>query len=337
MAIETRIGSSAQRHTTDIHAPRVETTYLALSSLPFADRQLHPELSLGDAERAWDHAISNLLGDLIQLELRAIEGEPLPLPRMRPDVALASERCLLALEAAAPALSRRGLTGSAGPDNGLLTLERVRAICGEVASALSTDERQALRQSMQPVSQIHDEYLFIRVLQAFETTFSFVALALRRAGERLVAKDAAGAILALKATTRVLLESEPLFALLGTMRFEPFFELRQYFAAARAVQSRGFQVLGTLCRSPGASRLEALERRALPEVSERVRAGQATLAETFAFACYTERLSVDDQARVEASMTGLEVVILQWRRSHRKVGNRMLGRSTAAVGRDILQ
>jgi len=319
----TEILTAWQEHLSATTLSSVHRTYLSLALLPMSGCERRAELTMSDAERLWDRTFSNLVLDLLRFELSALEGDPVPLPQARANASTVSLRCLLALEAAAPALWRRSIAVS--PFDGASSMQVAREICGQVEAAHSTEERQTLVRSMHPLSAQHDEYLFMRSLQILESTFSFISLALRRTSEGLNSGNAAAAIGGLRSATRTLLEVEPIFSLLGTVTTGLFRESRHFSNEARAAQTRGYEVLGTLCRSPGERALDALAPEDVPKAKERVLSHRATLAESFAFACHTGKLEGANQERVDAAMTGLELAVLRWRKAHRKLAVRILG------------
>ena len=100
---------------------------------------------------------------------------------MRPDARTTAKRYRLARKVAAPALRRLGLVGevtAADPE------QAARDLCAAVQPELSALDRRILQLSMLPVYVVHDEYMFIRVLQLFEITFALLAARASRGGVR---------------------------------------------------------------------------------------------------------------------------------------------------------
>lgn len=310
-------------------------SYLALAMLPMANSERPWKGSLDEAEGRWARAFCSLVVDLLCFELDALDGKPVPLPQMRPDAALVSKRCLLALRAAAPALQRLGLepalferTGHPNEHRDRDDIEVARQVCRRAEALWNQEERRSLRLSMLPVYTLHDEYLFLRTLQSFETTFALMAVAIRKVIAALLEGDAERATAGLRLATRTLLEVAPMFSLLATMRVEAFRDFRQYTEGASAIQSRGYKTLESLCRCPDAERRDSLAYLSVPEVRERVLAHQATVSETLAFAFHSGRIVGPALEKVEAAATGLEVALLHWRKTHYRLAVRMLGDST---------
>jgi tryptophan 2,3-dioxygenase len=67
-----------------------------------------------------------------------------------------------------------------------------------------------LQLTLLPVSRVHDECLFIRVLQSYETTFACAAVELEAAAAAISRGDGTAAVAALASAARALSESSPL-------------------------------------------------------------------------------------------------------------------------------
>lgn len=214
------------------------------------------------------------------------------------------KRCRLALRALGPKLERLGL--EVVPETGCP--ERAVAV---VAAALTDRELHTLRTTMLPVSLVHDEHMFIRTLQAYETTFAAMAAHLQRAIGDPVHR--AGSI---AAAERVLREAKPLLSLVATMRPEQFLEFRQFTDGASAIQSRHYKLVEALCRRPDAERLDSPAFRSVPCVRARVLAGLPDLVTA---------IGAEPPADVRAAMASFEAVLLAWRRTHFRMAMRMLG------------
>jgi tryptophan 2,3-dioxygenase len=300
-------------------------SYLALALLPLPDPVLH-EGRFAQAEDARDLLLSQLLLDLLHFELAALDGEPVPLPRMRADAGLAEKRCRLALKVLRPVLIRQGagdlLNDAGGEDD---EIGQARALCAGLADRPQLAPGAELSRSMLPVYVLHDEYLFLRVLQSFETHFSFLCVGLSSAIQALRAGDGETAIARLSACNHAVEEAAPLFSLLGTMRAEAFREFRVYTEGASAIQSRAYKTMEALCRKPDAERLDSLAFHSVPEVRARVLAGQATLEDALFAACADGSLDADGQARLREQMNTFETGIRHWRKTHHSLAVKMLG------------
>ncbi|WP_305788247.1 hypothetical protein [Symbioplanes lichenis] len=171
-------------------------------------------------------------------------------------------------------------------------------------------ERLLLRCTMLPVATVHDEHLFIRVLQAFELTFAqivtdlsaFSPEALHLAADRLRSRG-------------------PLWSALATMSVEAFQRFRRYTEGASAIQSRHYKLMESLARRPDAARLASEAYLSVPEVRVRVLAGGPTI----------DAVLTPDRA-THAAMTDFAEALTQWRRTHYRVAVRMLGPDRPGTG-----
>ncbi|MET7369057.1 tryptophan 2,3-dioxygenase [Streptomyces sp. NPDC005566] len=295
-------------------------TSLSVLGLPTAD----DGPAAAEAARVTrDRLTVQLLADLLRFELAAAEGRTEWLPEMRPEARMVEKRCRLAVRVARPALARLGygerLTAAEPAEQAAQLWELVD---GEL---LDPHERQVLKLSMLPVYISHDEHMFIRVLQTFETTFALLALSIRTAiGDLDGARtgDAAGH---LSVAETALAESAPLFSLLATMQVESFRVFRDFTEGASAIQSRNYKLVESLCRVPDKDRLDSPAYRATPEVHERVLAGQPTLDDACGAALADARFSAADRELLTASMLGFAGALRRWRQTHYRIAVRMLG------------
>jgi tryptophan 2,3-dioxygenase len=269
-----------------------------------------------------DRLVVQLIADALGFELAVTDGRTALLPELRPDAATVAKRHRLALRVARPALDRLGL---ALPPAELDPEAAARHLCATVDGDLSEPERRVLRQSMQPVYVAHDEYLFLRVLQLFETTFAMLAVQLRKATAAMGAGGWRTAVAALEASEVALRESAPLFSLLATMQVESFRTFRVHTEGASAIQSRNYKIVEALCRRPDADRLDSMAYRSVPDVRERVLAGQQTLDDVFAAARAAGDLPAEGEAALTAAMRAFSDTLLRWRQTHYRLAVRMLG------------
>jgi tryptophan 2,3-dioxygenase len=191
------------------------------------------------------------------------------------------------MRAVGPALARLGLAVDATASD---PLTAARHVCLLVGDDLQPAETRTLRLTMLPVSLVHDEYMFIRMLQSYETTFALMAVELDAAVAALEDGHAAAAVRAVTAAERALGEVAPLWSLVATGQREAFLAFREFTEGASAVQSRSYKRVESLCRR--------LDR---------------------------SRLAPDEDGRVRSAMQRLETALLEWRQSHYRLAVQMLG------------
>jgi tryptophan 2,3-dioxygenase len=299
-------------------------TYLGLSLLPLpAVDDLSDDVIA--AQRRYDRLFVQLIADAMRFELAAADGATELLPRMRADARTTAKRCRLGLQVAGPAARRLGLgegVDVADPIAG------ARQLWANLTADLPPAERRMLQLTMLPVSLIHDEYQFIRVLQSFEATFALIALQLHTAVGALTDGESALASQCILAAERALHEAAPLWSLVATMRVEAFQTFREFTEGASAIQSRNYKLVESLCRRPDPARLDSPAYCSVPEVRQRVLVGQLTLDEAFQAARAAGRFSSGEVDDLEQAMREFAATLLRWRRTHYRIAVRFLGERT---------
>jgi tryptophan 2,3-dioxygenase len=303
--------------TLDKHDGRFDNpTYLALHDLPLPSTAGRCPLDTGAAGQQHDRLIALLIADVLRFEIAAREGSTGLLPLLRPDARTTAKRCTLGLRILRTTMARLGLDAACAAGD---PIEAARQLCGRIGE--TAQDRRMLAVTLLTVSTVHDEHLFIRMLQCFETVFALVAVELRAAILALRVGDVARAILALTTAARALDDASPLFSLVATMQPEAFMTFRAYTDGASAIQSRSYKTIESLCRRPDERRLAGPGYDAVPDVRARVLAGQPSLEDTLA----QSALSPGDLAEIRAAMAALETEVLAWRKTHHNIATRMLG------------
>lgn len=308
-------------------------TYLALSLLPMPADGGTPLAAADDGsaqQRLHDRLLVHLVVDTLGFELASLDGRTELFPQLRPDPEVRAKRCRLGLRALGPALRRLGLdrhgiapgTRPGRVDDPLSAARRVHAA---VLADASAEEQRVLDLSILPVWTYHDEYLFIRVLQSFETVFALLAVWLRAAVGALADGRPELAARRIRKAEAGIEESFLLFSLLATMQVGSFQEFRQYTEGASAIQSRHYKLVESLCRIPDAERLDSPAFHSVPELRALVLAGIANLDDTVWSACRTGALSPDERADVLGALRGFAAKLQQWRQTHYRLAVRMLG------------
>lgn len=291
-------------------------TYTAMPMFPIVDADQ-------PAQIVTDRTVALLVADLLAFELDSLDDPDHPLPQMRPTRELVEKRCRLAVRAAGPAATRAGLLTTAAADTD--DLAAARHLSDTVLASSTAAERELLELTMQPVYTIHDEHMFLRVLQAFESTFVLLAQRLREAIRALRTADVPAAAQLLRGNGSLLYEAGLLFSLLATMQVTAFRTFRAYTEGASAIQSEGYKTVESLCRKPDPERLSSLAYDSVPKVQARIRGGQVTVQD--AVEAVGPGLSPPDSALLAASMSAFEEAMVRWRRTHHSVAVRMLGDS----------
>ncbi|MDV7142766.1 hypothetical protein R3X27_08725 [Tropicimonas sp. TH_r6] len=286
---------------------------LALLDLPDDGGDLDP----GEIDTRRDRMLVDLLGDVIRFEVQALDGAGAPLPQMRPEPVEAEKRVQRALAALRPSVERMDGTAETG-------LDGARRFLAWRDAALTTQTRLRMALSLQPVHLVHDEYMFLRILQSFEVNFAWIAVLLRRAIRELPEENGA-ALPSLRQANAILREAARLFPLLGTMQIAAFHDFRRFTEGASAIQSAGYKRVEALCRRPDPERLDSAAYAAVPEVRVRAEDGQETLDDAFAAACRHGRLAAPERDALAQEMRIFSKQLLRWRQAHYQLAKRFLG------------
>ena len=298
----------------DKHDGRYDNpSYLAVDLLPLP--------SGDDPHRAAaqrDRLLALLIADTLRFEIAAADGWSALMPQLRPDARITAKRCRLGLRA----LERIGVEADSRAHD---AVAEARDVCREILGGMDETEARTLRLTALPVSLVHDEYMFLRMLQCYETTFAMMAVELGDAVSALADGEADFAARAIAAAQRALNDAKPLWSLVATMQPEAFLRFREFTEGASAIQSRSYKVVESLCRRPEAARLDSPAYHAVPDVRERVLSGQATIDETLTRARAAGWLTSDTDDGVRSAMQAFEAALLKWRQSHYRLAVKMLG------------
>ncbi|MFD1323896.1 tryptophan 2,3-dioxygenase family protein [Micromonospora sonneratiae] len=307
-------------------------SYLALGLLGIPGADPGGDGAAADPERArrqGDRILLQLIADALAFEMAAEAGTTGLLPQQRPAPVVVAKRYRLGVRAAAPPLSRLGLSVPLDEGNPAATAALLNAV---VAADQSAEERRNLGLSMLPVYLLHDEYLFIRVLQAYECTFALLAVELQATIDALAAGLAQPAADCLAHAEERLRHAAPLFSLMASMQPQSFRTFRIYTEGASAIQSRSYKLMESLCRTPTESRLASAAYRSVPGIRSQVLAGQPTVDQAYRSAAHAGRLTQPQQHLLEQRMRGFAAAVMQWRQTHYRLATRMLGTGQPGTG-----
>ncbi|GAA4782611.1 hypothetical protein GCM10023200_15090 [Actinomycetospora chlora] len=167
-----------------------------------------------------------------------------------------------------------------------------------------------------PVSTEHDEYFFIRALQAHELVFTTLTGLVRTATDAVRAGRPDDAVALLGRATRVLERAGLLFRLVATMRADAFHSFRRYTEGASAIQSEAYKRFELACGEPARDRLDGEAFAGVTAV--RAAAGRDdSLARALAAA--PRPTALDD------AVAALEAAHQRWKTAHLGLATRMLG------------
>lgn len=162
---------------------------------------------------------------------------------------------------------------------------------------------------------LHDELMFIRVLQIFETLYRQVFGQLVRAREAMAARKAEAARTALVGANARLALSPPLYRVMTTMPPEAFAVIRANTDGRSAVQSRWFRLIEQL----GAPRPAPPAVDGLPDIS----IDGPTVQDTFLGAA--RGLGQDDLLALAEPLAELDAAWSAMKRTHWGVALKIIG------------
>lgn len=262
---------------------------------------------------AFDSVIRTLLAQLLDFELGG--GGAFADSRLEPPSKDLSRRRTAAIVASLQVWvvpQHRGLEG--------------RELTDAVLDSCAPDFRLAADCTLVPITRVHDEVLFIRVLQVFETVFLQVHGLLADGRDRMLGGDLAAAGYRFRQAADALDAAFPVFRLLATIRPDSFAIIRRKTTGASGLQSVAFKRIELLAAAPSSARASS----------------EAFAAEEVAGHVSTERPSIeavlgrDRSARTDPLiLTGLAAMDrawLRWKRAHWAVAAHVIGSSPGTGG-----
>ena len=138
-----------------------------------------------------------------------------------------------------------------------------------------------LEMTVQPVSTVHDEYFFMRVLQAHEMAFTGMDWRMRDAIAAIRDQQLDAALGLLEEVVAFMDRNASLFRIVATMRPEAFHTFREFTDGASAIQSEQYKRFEGLCGLPPTERMGSPAFESVPAVSAEVGEGQDTMTDAY--------------------------------------------------------
>lgn len=314
-------------------------TYL---SLPLLELLLDETGEAPDPNRMATLLISDAVRFEIQAETRAQEPQELQasqasresVDRDPPDPVTLRERLRHALRFVADDLD--------GPDVDALIsgTDRVPwSRWADIAELLprpsATEAGHWFDMTVQPVHVLHDEYFFIRALQAHEMIFTAIAADVRAAIEALRAGRLDAAADRVERAAGLFERASALFRMVATMRPGHFSVFRQFTQGAGAIQSEQYERFEILCGLPTAPRLRSTAFAGVPSVrGEAEGDAHDTVVRAYLDLRRSARFDEAEWNRFRNALGGLEERHQRWKSTHRSLAARMLG-GTHGSGRTV--
>jgi len=209
-------------------------------------------------------------------------------------------------------------------------LRRTARVAQTIIGRLPDETRQMIALTMLPVSTDHDEYMFIRSVQAFEMIFVMLASGFRETIHRLTENRLPEAIDATWAMTGTIRTSLSFFRVLNTMPSENFLRFRHLTDGASAIQSRQYKWIEVLAAHPSEKRIMSEGFETVPTVRDAYRQGLRNIEDAFNDCRRTA--SPSSLEGCKAALLALDKQFVAWKRSHVNVVMRALGAVTGTGG-----
>jgi len=295
-------------------------SYCALKLLPMPTSSQWKN-SLRNPARDRDRQLTQLMASLLSFELLALQGRSTYLPGIVPNKSKMLKRIRLGLNAAKSSVNRLGL--DIDPHASDIANEAKR-FCNAIQDDQSDAEKLRMQLTMLPVFTVHDEHLFIRILQSFETNFAWIAVKLKSAINAFGTSPEGVADIIAEADV-LYHEAARLFPLLATMQRDAFQTFREYTDGASAIQSRNYKRVESLCRSPCKDRRDSLAYRSVPDIRDGLISGQSSIDAEFHALTSSDRVSDATLAAISAAMEKFSATLQSWRQTHYRLAVKMLG------------
>jgi tryptophan 2,3-dioxygenase len=179
--------------------------------------------------------------------------------------------------------------------------------------------------SIQPVYIAHDEYFFMRALQAHEMVFTTLAADMRAATTSLRGGRFEEAVSHLEHANKVFARAAMLFRLVATMRPSDFHAFREFTQGASAIQSEQYKRFEIACGAPTAERVHSEAFTNVPAVQADAIAGQDNLSAAYLDARDAGAYAADQWEVLDAALNRLEGSHQRWKGTHHSMASRMLG------------
>ncbi|MEU9235534.1 tryptophan 2,3-dioxygenase family protein [Streptomyces subrutilus] len=293
-------------------------TYLALPVLELLTDERQPALSA-------DRMSVLLMSDVVRFEIEAAGAARAGSGRGRPDPARLGTRLRHALRFVAKGLGRAEAGGL--PSRMAHTPQsRLEDFVEHLPRPPATDGFRWFDVTVQPVYTLHDEYFFIRVLQAHEMLFTAIAADMKGAIRELRAGNLDGGVGRIDHAVAMFERAAALFRIVATMQPEHFSEFRQYTEGASAIQSEQYKRFEGLCGVPTVPRLCSSAFTSVPAVKAEVEDDRHdTVSGAYLDLRAEGRFGPGEWSSLDAALSRLENGHQRWKSAHRSIAVRMLG------------
>ncbi|MFG2340433.1 tryptophan 2,3-dioxygenase family protein [Streptomyces yangpuensis] len=293
-------------------------TYL---SLPVLELLLEGRNSVRSADRM----ATLLMADVVRFEAGAATGSREGPGRGRPDAETVRTRLRHALRFVAAGLGGQE-AGDLPSRLDKIPGSRLRELADRLPGPPATGAWAWFDVTVQPVYVLHDEYFFIRILQAHEMLFTAMAKHVESAVSALRAGCPGESAERMDDAAAIFERAAGLFRTVATMRADHFSVFRHYTQGASAIQSEQYKRFESLCGVPPAPRLHSTAFTSVPAVRAEARAaGHDTVTRAYLDLRREGGPERAEWDRLDSALGRLEGRHQRWKSAHRGLAARMLG------------
>jgi tryptophan 2,3-dioxygenase len=283
------------------------STYLALPLL----KKICDDASLGlDPERM----SALVMADVVRFETAAAAEESVS---DRPDPATSRKRITHALRFLASFQDADNDDAGRGLD--------LAEVLDTLPSLPVTPAGDWFDMTVAPVYVAHDEYFFMRALQAHEMVFTTLAADLRAATTSLREGRFEALVSSLEHANKVFGRAAMLFRLVATMRLDHFHAFREYTQGASAIQSEQYKRFELACGAPSAERLRSDAFSNVPAVQSDAMTDHDDFSRAYLDARADGAFTAEEWDVLDAALAKLEGSHQRWKATHHSLAARMLG------------
>jgi tryptophan 2,3-dioxygenase len=181
-----------------------------------------------------------------------------------------------------------------------------------------------------PAYVAHDEYFFIRALQAHEVVYAVLASEMGAATRALREGSADEAVARLDRVNDVFARAAMLFRLVATMRPEQFHAFREYTQGASAIQSESYKRFEVACGRPTDERLASDAFTNVPAVQADALGTQDDFSQAYLDARLGGTFDPNEWDAIDDRLSRLEASHQRWKITHHSLAARMLGEATGS-------
>jgi len=177
--------------------------------------------------------------------------------------------------------------------------------------------------TMEPVWTVHDEYMFIRILQCFEIIFSIIVKGFLTCQGLIQHGDFKRCSSIMRKLNLIFQCNSALFRILNSMPRETFALFRTYTDGASAIQSEQYKLIEALAARPSPSRLYSAAFASVPGVKRTYEQGELLHFEDL-LQSYADWENADFLELIQ-SMGQFDASFVQWKKVHTNIAVKMLG------------